>query len=31
MLAGIMVPPQVIIAPLFSEMVSMRLVDTYWA
>jgi len=24
------VPPQVIIAPLFSEMVSMRLVDTYW-
>jgi multiple sugar transport system permease protein len=30
MLAGIMVPPQVIIAPLFSEMVSMRLVDTYW-
>jgi multiple sugar transport system permease protein len=29
-LAGIMVPPQVLIAPLFAQMVSMRLVDTYW-
>jgi multiple sugar transport system permease protein len=30
-LAGIMVPPQVLIAPLFAEMVSMGLVDTWWA
>ncbi|MFC5832743.1 carbohydrate ABC transporter permease [Nonomuraea insulae] len=30
-LAGIMVPPQVLIAPLFSEMVSFGLVDTWWA
>ncbi|WP_406331976.1 carbohydrate ABC transporter permease [[Kitasatospora] papulosa] len=29
-LAGIMVPPQVLIAPLFREMVQLRLVDTYW-
>jgi len=29
-LAGIMVPPQVLIAPLFAEMVQLRLVDTYW-
>ncbi|MGW3562994.1 carbohydrate ABC transporter permease [Streptomyces sp. NPDC000941] len=29
-LAGIMVPPQVLMAPLFAEMVSMGLVDTYW-
>ncbi|MFG1709013.1 carbohydrate ABC transporter permease [Nonomuraea sp. M3C6] len=30
-LAGIMVPPQVLIAPLFAEMVSLGLVDTWWA
>ncbi|HUR03989.1 MAG TPA: carbohydrate ABC transporter permease [Nonomuraea sp.] len=30
-LAGIMVPPQVLIAPLFAEMVSFGLVDTWWA
>ncbi|MDQ0798006.1 carbohydrate ABC transporter permease [Streptomyces sp. B1I3] len=29
-LAGIMVPPQVLIAPLFHEMVQLGLVDTYW-
>jgi multiple sugar transport system permease protein len=29
-LAGIMVPPQVLLTPLFAEMVSMHLVDTYW-
>ncbi|MGP3970792.1 carbohydrate ABC transporter permease [Streptomyces sp. 6N223] len=29
-LAGIMVPPQVLIAPLFVEMVALGLVDTYW-
>lgn len=29
-LAGIMVPPQVLIAPLFVEMVELGLVDTYW-
>ncbi|GHG07620.1 carbohydrate ABC transporter permease [Streptomyces filamentosus] len=29
-LAGIMVPPQVLIAPLFTQMVRMGLVDTYW-
>ncbi|GAA3006229.1 carbohydrate ABC transporter permease [Streptosporangium longisporum] len=29
-LAGIMVPPQVLIAPLFSEMVALGLVDTWW-
>ncbi|MFV2119881.1 carbohydrate ABC transporter permease [Streptomyces sp. Act-28] len=29
-LAGIMVPPQVLIAPLFAEMVALGLVDTYW-
>lgn len=29
-LAGIMVPPQVLIAPLFKEMVQFGLVDTYW-
>ncbi|MFE3516123.1 carbohydrate ABC transporter permease [Streptomyces sp. NPDC059166] len=29
-LAGIMVPPQVLIAPLFKEMVQLGLVDTYW-
>ncbi|MEV4563374.1 carbohydrate ABC transporter permease [Nonomuraea sp. NPDC049421] len=30
-LAGIMVPPQVLIAPLFAEMVAFGLVDTWWA
>jgi multiple sugar transport system permease protein len=30
-LAGIMVPPQVLIAPLFAEMVSLGLVDTWWS
>lgn len=30
-LAGIMVPPQVLIAPLFAEMVAMGLLDTWWA
>ncbi|NUO99257.1 MAG: carbohydrate ABC transporter permease [Nonomuraea sp.] len=30
-LAGIMVPPQVLIAPLFAEMVTLGLVDTWWA
>lgn len=29
-LAGIMVPPQVLIAPLFAEMLQLGLVDTYW-
>lgn len=29
-LAGIMVPPQVLIAPLFAEMLALGLVDTYW-
>ncbi|MEV6860252.1 carbohydrate ABC transporter permease [Streptosporangium subroseum] len=29
-LAGIMVPPQVLIAPLFAEMVTLGLVDTWW-
>ncbi|RDG32628.1 carbohydrate ABC transporter permease [Streptomyces corynorhini] len=29
-LAGIMVPPQVLMAPLFAEMVQLGLVDTYW-
>ncbi len=29
-LAGIMVPPQVLLAPLFAEMVALGLVDTYW-
>jgi multiple sugar transport system permease protein len=29
-MAGIMVPPQVLMAPLFEEMVSLNLVDTYW-
>ncbi len=29
-LAGIMVPPQVLIAPLFAEMVQFHLIDTYW-
>ncbi|MFD1828234.1 carbohydrate ABC transporter permease [Streptomyces desertarenae] len=29
-MAGIMVPPQVLIAPLFAEMVALGLVDTYW-
>ncbi|MEF9909009.1 carbohydrate ABC transporter permease [Streptomyces sp. P5-A9] len=29
-LAGIMVPPQVLIAPLFRDMVQLGLVDTYW-
>lgn len=28
--AGIMVPPQVLIVPLFREMVTLGLVDTYW-
>ncbi|GAA1765861.1 carbohydrate ABC transporter permease [Nonomuraea sp. AD125B] len=30
-LAGIMVPPQVLMAPLFAEMVALGLVDTWWA
>jgi multiple sugar transport system permease protein len=30
-LGGIMVPPQVLIAPLFAEMVALGLVDTWWA
>lgn len=30
-LGGIMVPPQVLIAPLFNEMVALGLVDTWWA
>ncbi len=29
-LAGIMVPPQVLLVPLFAEMVQLHLVDTYW-
>src|SRR5690606_8411387 len=29
-LAGIMVPPQVLIVPLFDEMRALGLVDTYW-
>lgn len=29
-LAGIMIPPQVLIVPLFREMVFLGLVDTYW-
>lgn len=29
-LAGIMVPPQVLMAPLFAEMAAFGLVDTYW-
>ncbi|MEO3764099.1 carbohydrate ABC transporter permease [Streptomyces sp. B8F3] len=29
-LAGIMVPPQVLMAPLFAEMAALGLVDTYW-
>ncbi|MGW2257610.1 carbohydrate ABC transporter permease [Streptomyces sp. NPDC004749] len=29
-LAGIMVPPQVLMAPLFAQMVRLGLVDTYW-
>jgi multiple sugar transport system permease protein len=29
-LAGIMVPPQVLMAPLFAEMLQLGLVDTYW-
>ncbi|GAA3407718.1 carbohydrate ABC transporter permease [Streptosporangium vulgare] len=29
-LAGIMVPPQVLLAPLFAEMVALGLVDTWW-
>ncbi|TWD81334.1 carbohydrate ABC transporter membrane protein 2 (CUT1 family) [Kribbella amoyensis] len=30
LIAGILVPPQVLIVPLFQEMSSLRLVDTYW-
>lgn len=30
-LAGIMVPPQILIVPLFDQMLSLGLVDTYWA
>ncbi|MCK2216873.1 carbohydrate ABC transporter permease [Actinomadura sp. ATCC 31491] len=30
-LAGIMVPPQVLMAPLFAEMVALGLVDTWWS
>jgi multiple sugar transport system permease protein len=29
-IAGILVPPQVLIVPLFQEMTSLGLVDTYW-
>ena len=29
-LAGIMVPPQILIVPLFTEMQALRMVDTYW-
>jgi multiple sugar transport system permease protein len=29
-IAGIMVPPQILVVPLFAEMVSLGLVDTYW-
>ncbi|MFG1911054.1 carbohydrate ABC transporter permease [Kribbella sp. NPDC048928] len=29
-IAGILVPPQVLIVPLFQEMTGLRLVDTYW-
>jgi multiple sugar transport system permease protein len=29
--AGIMVPPQVLVVPLFREMLGLGLVDTYWA
>ncbi|NGO72520.1 carbohydrate ABC transporter permease [Streptomyces boncukensis] len=29
-LAGIMVPPQVLMAPLFAQMLALGLVDTYW-
>ncbi|MFC0624159.1 carbohydrate ABC transporter permease [Kribbella deserti] len=30
LVAGILVPPQVLIVPLFAEMTALRLVDTYW-
>jgi len=30
LIAGILVPPQVLIVPLFAEMTSLGLVDTYW-
>jgi multiple sugar transport system permease protein len=30
LVAGILVPPQVLIVPLFAEMTTLRLVDTYW-
>lgn len=30
-MAGIMVPPQILIVPLFDQMLSLGLVDTYWA
>lgn len=30
LVAGILVPPQVLIVPLFAEMTGLRLVDTYW-
>ncbi|GAA1533833.1 carbohydrate ABC transporter permease [Kribbella lupini] len=30
LIAGILVPPQVLIVPLFQEMTALRLVDTYW-
>ncbi|MFC4585404.1 carbohydrate ABC transporter permease [Sphaerisporangium corydalis] len=30
-IAGIMVPPQVLVVPLFREMLGLGLVDTYWA
>ena len=29
-IAAIMVPPQILIVPLFREMLALRLVDTYW-
>ncbi|EWM16745.1 carbohydrate ABC transporter permease [Kutzneria sp. 744] len=31
LVAGIMVPPQVLIVPLFAEIVGLGLADTYWA
>jgi multiple sugar transport system permease protein len=30
-IAGIMVPPQIVVVPLFREMLALGLVDTYWA
>ncbi|MDQ2886280.1 MAG: carbohydrate ABC transporter permease [Chloroflexota bacterium] len=30
-MAGIMVPPQILIVPLFTEMTSFHMIDTYWS